>query len=66
MRSVDRLDAFYVEMNKLHKSEMPDIRVGQLFFNFNVWLSNKYNIDMYFLEEDELFNYMKEFCGEEN
>ena len=44
---------------------MPDCRVGQFWMNFLVWIQSEKKRDPFFLEEDEMLTYLKEFCGEE-
>ena len=63
MRDPKRLDKFYDELKELHKNEVPDWRVGQLFSNFYVWLVSEKKMDMFFPEEDRLIEYFKEYLG---
>lgn len=66
MRDPNRLYKFYGEMVRLHMTYMPDIRAGQLMYNFTTWLVNKKQIDIFFPEEDELIKLLKEYMGEKN
>ena len=61
MRDPKRLDKFYDRLKELHKKEVPDWRVGQLFINLYRWIEYEENIDMYFLEEDRLIELIEKF-----
>lgn len=50
MRNPNRLDAFYDELKRLHKENVPDWRFGQFLVNFLTW----YNRDPFYLEEDKM------------
>lgn len=63
MRDPKRLDKFYDELKELHKSKVPDWRVGQLFCNLYDWLVSEKKMDMFFPEEDRLIEYFKEYLG---
>ena len=65
MRDIKRLDVFYNELMKIHKENFPDWRFGQLTNNLERWLqANKGIVDMFFIEEDEMLQYLKEFVGD--
>ena len=62
MRDVKRLDAFYAELKEIHRNSFPDLRFGQLIMIFEQWLqTNKKINDMFYIEEDEMLNYLNEF-----
>lgn len=61
MRDPARLDKFYDRLKELHKKEVPDWRVGQLFINLYRWIVYEENIDMFFLEEDRLIELIEKF-----
>ena len=64
MRNPDRLDGFYEQLCLLHKNCFPDWRFGQLCSNFFGWLMQKYNIDLFYPEEDTMIGYFREYCKE--
>ncbi len=66
IRDPNRLYNFYNEVTRLHMTYIPDWRAGQFWLNFLGWLQNKRKVDGFFLEEDKMLTYLKEFCGEEN
>ena len=62
MRDVNRLDIFYDELKKIHKECFPDWRFGQLINNLERWLqANKGLVDMFYIEEYEMLQYINEF-----
>ncbi len=61
MRNLDRLDIFYDELKKIHKEYFPDWRFGQWCSNFFGWLASEKKIDLFFPEEDEMLEYVKEY-----
>lgn len=64
MRNPKRLDAFYEELKKIHQEVLPDWRFGQLIINFQRWMSIKKNIDdIFFIEEEDILRYLKEFIN---
>ena len=65
MRNPERLNNFYNEVSRLHKTYLPNWRAGQLWMNFLWWLQNNKKIDPFFPEEDKMIELFKEFCSEE-
>jgi hypothetical protein len=63
MRNPNRLYSFYNQLLMVHVDKFPDIRFGQLIFNFSAWLKNDKKIDIFFLEEDDFIKYFKEYSG---
>lgn len=62
MRDPNRLCNFYNELMKIHIENFPDWRFGQLVCNLERWLQNTKRLnDIFFIEEDEMMNYIKEF-----
>ena len=61
MRDPNRLYGFYTELMSLHMNNAPDIRVGQLFYNFSHWLMYEKLVDIFYVEEDKFMQYMKEY-----
>lgn len=64
MRDQNRLDQFYQELCRIHKHYFPDWRFGQLCSNFFGWLMSEKNIDLFFPEETQMLDYLKEFLGD--
>ena len=63
MRDINRLDKFYDELKTIHKKSFPDWRFGQLCSNFFGWLATEKNIDLFFPEEDQVLEYIKEYTN---
>lgn len=63
MRDPNRLYSFYNQLLTIHQDKFPDIRFGQLIFNFSEWLKLDKNIDIFYLEEDEFMKYFTEYSG---
>lgn len=61
MRDPNRLDSFYDELKEIHKKCFCDIRFGQWCSNFFGWLMLEKGIDLFFPEEDEMLEYIKEY-----
>ena len=65
IRNPDRIDVFTSELNRIWKTYYPDFRFGQLMMNFLGWVSCDKKIDTFFIEENKMLTYLKEYCGEE-
>lgn len=64
MRDINRLGVFYNELMRIHKENFPDWRFGQLVNNLERWLqANKGIVDIFYIEEDKMLQYLKEFVG---
>lgn len=63
MRDPNRLYSFYNQLLTLHVVKFPDLRFGQLIFNFGEWLHKEKKIDIFYLEEDDFIKYFKEYSG---
>lgn len=61
MRDPERLDAFYDELKRIHKTYFPDWRFGQLVENI-IFLSKT---DLFYCEEDKLIELLKSIVKEE-
>lgn len=66
MRDPNRLYNFYNEVTRLHMTYGPDWRIGQFWDIFKKWLDGCKHIDIYYLEDNELLEYLKEMCGEKS
>ena len=64
-RDPNRLDEFYEEVCRLHKTYHPDQRFGQFVTNFMEFLVVIKHNDPFFPEDDIMLTYLKEYCGEE-
>lgn len=62
MRSPDRLDTFYDGLKDIHKKYFCDWRFGQFCSNFFGWLYGEKGIDLFFPEENEMLEYIKEYA----
>ena len=61
-RYADRLDRFYDVLRDVHKKCFPDWRFGQLMSNFFGWLYSEKGIDLFFPEETQMIEYIKEYA----
>ena len=64
-RDPNRLDEFYKEVCRLHKTYHPDQRFGQFVTNFMEFLVVRKHNDPFFPEDDIMLTYLKEYCGKE-
>lgn len=62
MRDKNRLHSFYEEMRDIHIKYFPDWRFGQLCSNFFGWLTTEKKIDLFFPEENEMTEHIKEYA----
>ena len=62
MRNAERLDKFYDELREIHKKSFEDWRFGQLCSNFFGWLYQEKGKDLFFPEEDDMIEYLKEYA----
>lgn len=62
MRDPNRLDNFYTELCQIHKEYFSDWRFSQLCSNFFGWLAGTKKADLFFPEEDEMLEYLHEYC----
>ena len=51
MRDPNRLYRFYNEMQQIHM-KYPDIRFGQLMYNFTRWLNYEKRKDIFYIEDN--------------
>ena len=64
MRNPDRLDSLYDKIKNLHKTLVPDWRFGQFILNFISWYASKYHNDIFYIEDDKIYHYIREFIDE--
>ena len=64
MRKPERLYDFYRELTRIHIEYFPDWRFGQFCSNFFGWLTTEKKLDLFFPEENEMIEYIREFAGE--
>lgn len=62
MRDPKRLNNFYRELCDIHQTSFPDFRFGQFCSVFFGWLATEKNRDLFFPEEDEMIDYLKEYA----
>lgn len=65
MRNPKRLDKFYEELKDIHKEKFPDWRFGQLIMNWFSFYVNKYRRDIFYVEENEAIESIKEYVKDE-
>jgi len=63
MRDPNRLYIFYQELTNVHMTYFPDWRFGQLIYNFNRWFVSEKKRDTFYIEEDEMIKYIKEYAN---
>lgn len=63
MRDPNRLDTFYDALKEIHKEHFCDWRFGQFCSNFFGWLASEKKMDLFFPEEKEMIEYIREFAG---
>ena len=57
MRDINRIDKFCKELAEIWKERYPDWRFGQMMIN----ILNSFDIDPFFMEEDEMIKRIKDF-----
>lgn len=57
MRKIERIEPFMKELTKIWKEKCPDWRFGQLMSN----VLNSFDIDPFFIEEDEMLERFKKY-----
>lgn len=60
------LSHIYDEVTRLHMTYKPDWRIGQFWNVFRTWLDGYKHINIHYLEDNELLEYLKEMCGEKS
>lgn len=63
MRNPNRLYDFYDQLIQIHKQSFPDLRFGQLMCNFFSWLQSSKERDCFYIEENEMIEYLKEYAN---
>ena len=63
MRDPDRLDKLYEELKVIHKERLPDMRFGQMIYNFFKWYISTKKSDYFFLEDDKFVDTFEEFVN---
>lgn len=64
MRSKDRIAPFLDEVRKVWETQLTDMRFGQLMSNLESYAQTKYGRDLFYMEEDELLDLLKEFVNQ--
>lgn len=60
MRNISRITPFMMQINELWIKEFPDLRFGQLMYNFSTWLTQE-GIDWFYLEEPEFLELFRDY-----
>lgn len=63
MRDPQRLYADYGNIRDYHRLYCPDLRIGQLMDNFKVWLNDKHQIDMFYIEDYLFVKYLGDYIS---
>ena len=58
-RLPERLVPIYDIIGHYHMTTCPDLRIGQLFSNFEAWLEKEVGTDIYYLEDYRLLEYLE-------
>lgn len=64
MRDANRLYDFYNQLRYIHITYLPDWRFGQLCSNFFGWLIQNKGVDLFYPEDDQMIDYIKEYVSE--
>lgn len=64
MREANRLYKIYADIMTVHITHFPDWRFGQLMSNFCEWLSAVKDRDFFYVEDDEILEYLKAYAEE--
>ena len=64
VRDPERLDKFYDELKRIHKTCFPDWRFGQLITNVLADWQAKTGRDIFFPEEDEVIQIFRDYIKE--
>jgi len=62
MRDLNRLYKFYEQLRNIHMEYFPDLRFGQLCYNFFSWLSTERGVDYFFPEENEMLRALERYA----
>lgn len=63
MRDPYRLYKFYEKLRDIHIEKFPDLRFGQLCFNFFGWLATERGVDYFFPEEEEMLRALERYAA---
>jgi len=64
MRDPNRLYNFYSELMMIHQTKFPDMRFGQFMDCLFSWLLSRKSLDGFYIEDDEMLKYIKEYTSE--
>lgn len=64
MRDVERIKPFCEKLRGYWKEKIPDWRFGQFMSNFLGWVMNETQRDIFFIEDDEMSEYLDRFFTE--
>ena len=60
-RLPERLVPIYDIIGHYHMITCPDLRIGQLFSNFQAWLEKEVGTDIYYLEDYRFLEYLEKY-----
>ena len=60
-RLPERLVPIYDIIGHYHMTTCPDLRIGQLFSNFEEWLEKEVGTDIYYLEDYRFLEYLEKY-----
>lgn len=67
MRDVKRIETLMSRLGKLWKEYCPDVRFGQLMFDFSHWHQHVHKADLFFVDDDIFATRFEEYliasCG---
>ena len=63
-KDINRIDGFLDGFKHIWKDNY-DLRFSQIVLNLYNYIYKKYKIDMFFIEDDKLIKYLKEFLGDD-
>ena len=63
MRENNRLYNFYNTLMVTHITHFPDWRFGQFCDNLFTWIRGEYKVDPFFVEDDKMEEYIKNFVS---
>lgn len=64
MRDKERIPKFCNELSSVWSKSFCDWRFSQFMLNFLGWLQNKTKTDGFYIEDDKMLEYIKEYANE--
>lgn len=63
MRNIKRIYPFLTTIKESWQT-YPDLRFGQLIYNFTKWLKEEKQQDLFYIEDDKFIEFFKEYMKE--